>query len=128
MAIKLPSEVTPAIQSVEGYPFLIIGDKSVGKSGFLASIPDYLLVDPEAGLKGYPGLKVELENWQDHLDLLETLAKAGKGSYAGIGLDSLNVSYDHCSIHMCKKMKVTYPPRFPTVAAGAASPRSSPTG
>lgn len=113
MSITLPSEPTPAVETWEAYPFLIIADKSVGKSGFLASIPDYLLCDPEGGLRGYPGLKVELQTWQDHLELLDKLSKAGRGSYAGLGLDSLNVSYDLCSIFKCQQMKVSHPSEVP---------------
>lgn len=95
--ITLPNEVVPAVQDITAYHFLIQGDPGIGKSGLLASIPDYLLIDPEDKMRGYPGLKTVLRNWKDHLDLPNVLARAPRDLYAGIGLDSLNVSYDHCT-------------------------------
>jgi len=113
MSVILPTEPIPAIKTWEAFDLLIIGDKSIGKSGFLASIPNYLLLDPEDGMDSYPGYKIKLTNWQDHLDVLRLLSDAPKGKYAGVGLDTLNSSYDLCSIAVCKKLKVSHPSEVP---------------
>jgi hypothetical protein len=107
--ITLPTESVPATQNITDYNFLIMGDPGIGKSSLLASIPNYLLVDPIFGMKGLPGLKVNLGSWQDHLDLPERLSKIPRGAYAGIGLDTLNISYDICSAYVSKILKISHP-------------------
>ena len=107
--ITLPTEPLPATTDITAFNMLLMGDPGIGKSSFLASIPNYLLVDPINGMKGLPGLKVQLQSWNDHLDLPEKLSKIPRGAYAGIGLDLLNISYDICSAYITKILKVNHP-------------------
>jgi len=108
--IILPTEPRPAVrQEITDYNFCIMGDPGIGKSRLLASIPNYLLIDPIFGMKGMPGLVVNLQSWADHLELPEKLGRMPKGAYAGIGLDMLNISYDLCSAHICRLLKISHP-------------------
>jgi hypothetical protein len=107
--IKLPIDIVPAITDWTAYPWLVMGDPGIGKSGLLASIPDYLLVDPELGLQGYPGLKVQLNDWADHLALRDQLVRSKGAGFKGLALDSLNVSYDHASKHVTDELRIKHP-------------------
>lgn len=107
--IKLPTAIVPAITDWTAYKWLLMGDQGIGKSGFLASIPDYLLVDPAAEMLGYPGLKVTLTSWQDCLDLLNQLARSKGAGFKGLALDCLNVIYDHCAAHVISELRIKHP-------------------
>jgi hypothetical protein len=94
MSITLPTEPVPAVLDLTGNNLLVMGDYGIGKSGLLAST-GYLLGDPEDKLRAYPDLfRVSLKTWQDHKDFVEAVAKKPAGAYKGVGLDSLNISYD----------------------------------
>jgi len=121
MAITLPTEPVPADRELTGTNILIMGDYGIGKSGLLAST-GYLLGDPEDKLRAYPDLlRVPLLSWLDHLDLRDKLAKVKPGSYPGIGLDSLNVSYDHALAWVMSNVKfngvyLNHPSENPQIA------------
>ena len=102
--ITLPDEITPAISDLTANNILFVGDYGIGKTGLAASTK-YLLVDPEDKAKSYPCMKVVLTSWQDHKDLVKKLAAAPAGKYPGIALDSLNISYDHCTAWVMKNIK-----------------------
>jgi hypothetical protein len=92
--ITLPTEPIPAVLDLTANNILIEGDYGIGKSGLLAST-GYLLADPEDKLRAYPDLlRVSLKTWQDHKDFVSEIAKKPAASFKGIGLDSLNISYD----------------------------------
>lgn len=77
----------------------------MGKSGLLAST-GYLLADPEDKLRAYPDiLRVTLTNWQDHKDFVKQVAAKPANTFQGIGLDSLNISWDHCLTWVMKHVK-----------------------
>lgn len=92
--IILPTEPVPAVLDLTANNIMIQGDYGIGKSGLLAST-GYLIGDPEGKLRAYPCLRVNLSSWKEHLELRDAIAKVGSGKYPGIGLDSLNISYDH---------------------------------
>ena len=105
MSIILPTEPVPAIQDLTANNMLFCADYGMGKSGLLAST-GYLLADPEDKLRAYPDiLRVSLTNWQDHKDFVKQVAAAPLGRYSGIGLDSLNISWDHCLTWVMKNIK-----------------------
>ena len=105
MAITLPTEPVPAVLDLTANNLLIEGDYGIGKSGLLAST-GYLLADPEDKLRAYPDLlRISLKNWQDHKDFVQAVAQKPAGSYNGIGLDSLNISYDHALTWCMKNVK-----------------------
>lgn len=121
MAIILPDEELPAINNITAGNLLIYGDYGVGKSGLLASTK-YLIANPEAEnkIRQYPCLSVQLNSWQDHLDFTKALAIADDGKYPGIGLDSLNISYDYCLAYVMAKVKfngifLSHPSENPTM-------------
>lgn len=100
-----PDTAVPAVADLTANNILITGDYGIGKSGLLAST-GYLIIDPESKMKSYP-LKpaaVTVTTWQDHKDVIKELAK-NPGTYKGIGLDSLNVSYDQCTAWVMKNVK-----------------------
>lgn len=118
--ITLPKEPVPAIPDLTGNNILFTGDYGIGKSGLLAST-DYLLADPEDKLKSYPCRRVVLTNWQDHLEFPKLVAKESPGTFKGIGLDSLNISYDHCLTWVMNTVrfngvKLTHPSENPQTA------------
>ena len=90
----------------------------MGKSGLLAST-GYLLADPEDKLRAYPNLlRVSLTSWQDHKDFTKQVAAKPSGTFQGIGLDSLNISWDHCLTWVMKNItfqgsKLTHPSENP---------------
>lgn len=103
-ALQLPTEPLPAIPDLTGNNLLVVADYGMGKSGLLAST-GYICGDPEDKLKSYPDvLRVTLTSWKDHLDFRDALAKA-PGRYPGIGLDNINVSYDHATTWVMKHVK-----------------------
>lgn len=105
MTITLPSEPVPAVLDLTGNNILIMGDYGIGKSGLLAST-GYLLGDPEDKLRAYPDLyRVSLRSWQDHKDFALEVSKRPKGTFKGIGLDSLNISYDQALMWCMEHIK-----------------------
>lgn len=105
MSITLPTEPIPAVLDLTANNILITSDHGIGKSGLLAST-GYLLADPEDKLKAYPDqYRVPLLSWQDHKDFVTQISKKPAGSYAGIGLDTLNVSYTQCLSWVMKNVK-----------------------
>ena len=121
MTIKLPEEPLPAVQDLTANNILITGDYGMGKSGLLAST-GYMLADPEDKLRAYPDqLRVTLTSWQDHKDFVKQVAAKPAGTYLGLGLDSLNVSYDHCLKWVMdtitfNKFKLAHPSENPQMA------------
>ncbi len=121
MAITLPTEPVPAAPDLTANNILITGDYGIGKSGFLAST-GYLLADPEDKLRSYPGTyRVPLTTWQDHKDFVAEVAKKPASTYLGIGLDSLNISYDAALVWVMKNVKfagsyLTHPSENPQLA------------
>lgn len=120
--IILPDEVVPAISDLTANNILIYGDYGIGKSGLLAST-GYLIANPESEnkIRQYPCLPVQLKNWQDHKDFVTALSKAEEGKYKGVGLDSLNISYDHCLTWVMANikfngLKLSHPSENPTTA------------
>jgi hypothetical protein len=118
MTIILPTEPVPAVQDLTANNILIEADYGMGKSGLLAST-GYLLADPEDKLRAYPDiLRVSLTNWQDHKDFVRLISTKPAGTYNGIGLDSLNISWDHCLTWVMKNStfqgsKLTHPSENP---------------
>lgn len=103
--ITIPTEPVPAVLDLTGNNLLIMGDYGIGKSGLLAST-GYLLADPEDKLRSYPNLyRVPLKTWQDHKDFVQQLSKIPAGKFAGIGLDSLNISYDQALMWCMENVK-----------------------
>jgi len=119
--IVLPKEPLPAVLDLTGNNILITGDYGIGKSGLLAST-GYLLADPEDKLRAYPDiLRVSLKTWQDHRDFVQAVAKEKPGTFQGIGLDSLNISYDQALTWTMKNVKfagsfLTHPSENPQIA------------
>lgn len=119
--ITLPTEELPAISNITAGNILIYGDYGIGKSGLLASTK-YLIANPEAEnkIRQYPCLSIQLNSWQDHLDFTKALGAAEEGQYPGIGLDSLNISYDYCLAYVMSKVRfngtlLTHPSENPTM-------------
>jgi len=116
--ITLPTEPLPAIQDLTANNMMFMADYGVGKSGLLAST-GYLIADPEDKLRAYPDvLRITLSNWQDHKDFTKLVAAKPAGTYQGIGLDSLNISWDHCLTWVMKNVtfqgtKLTHPSENP---------------
>lgn len=118
MAIVLPTEPLPAIQDLTANNILFCADYGMGKSGLLAST-GYLIADPEDKMRAYPDvLRVTLTNWQDHKDFTKQVAAKPPGTFQGIGLDSLNISWDHCLTWVMKNImfqgnRLTHPSENP---------------
>lgn len=118
--ITLPDEIIPAVSDLTANNILVVADYGVGKSCLLAST-GYLLADPEDKLRSIPCMRVTLSNWQDHKDFVKEVSKKPTDKYKGIGLDSLNVSYDHCSAWVMKNVKfngitLSHPSENPQIA------------
>jgi len=118
--ITLPNGIVPAISDLTANNILFTGDYGIGKSGLLAST-EYLLADPEDKLRSYPCQRVHLTNWQDHKDFATLISKMSPGTFKGIGLDSLNISYDHCLTWVMNNVKfdgikITHPSEKPQTA------------
>jgi hypothetical protein len=118
MAITLPTAPVPAVQDLTANNMLFCADYGMGKSGLMAST-GYLLADPEDKLRAYPDLmRVTLTNWDDHKDFVKKVAAQPANTFQGIGLDSLNISYDHCLTWVMKNItfqgtKLTHPSENP---------------
>ena len=116
--ITLPTEPVPAVQDLTANNILICADYGMGKSGLLAST-GYLLADPEDKLRAYPDLlRISLTNWQDHREFVKQVAAKPSATFLGIGLDSLNISWDHCLTWVMKNVtfqgnKLTHPSENP---------------
>lgn len=119
--ITLPTSPVPAVLDLTGNNILIEGDYGIGKSGLLAST-GYLLADPEDKLRSYPDTyRVSLKTWEDHKDFVSLIAKQPPGTWPGIGLDSLNISYDQALTWCMKNVKfagamLTHPSENPQLA------------
>lgn len=116
----LPTTPLPADLALTGTNMLFVGDFGIGKSALLVST-GYLLGDPEDKLRAYSSLRVTLPDWKTHLEFRDTVAKSPKGTYRGIGLDTLNVSYNHCMLHVMKNVKfngltLNHPSENPSIA------------
>jgi hypothetical protein len=132
MPITLPDKPIPAVSDLTGNNILIVGDYGVGKSGLLASTSTggsdvplserYILLDPQDKLRAYPDLlRVTVKSWPEHKEFLNLLAKVKPGTYAGIGLDVLNISYDQCLLWCMKNIKfagsfLSHPSENPQIA------------
>lgn len=108
--MKLPTEPQSPNLSPTAFKWLIMAESGMGKSSFLASIPNILITDPDAGCQALPGYIVQVRNWMDCKDLLKTLQKGENlSTYSWIGIDLLNVIYEFCYNSECKRMGVIYP-------------------
>jgi len=107
--MKLPTKPQEPNISPTAYKWLIMSGSGGGKSSFLASIKDILISDPDNGCLALPGYVIQVRNWTDCKELLKELQKADLSIYSWIGLDLLNVSYEFCYNHECKRMGVAYP-------------------
>lgn len=100
----IATEPLPAINEITANNILITGDYGIGKSGLLAST-GYTLADPEDKLRAYSCPRNYLKDWAAHKDFVKSLAALPKGKIPGIGLDSLNVSYDHAAQYVMDTVK-----------------------
>lgn len=108
--MKLPTSPQSPNLSPTAFKWLIMAESGMGKSSFLASIPDILITDPDSGCQALPGYVVQVRNWMDCKDLLKTLQQGENiKPYSWIGIDLLNVIYEFCYTHECKRMQVAYP-------------------
>src|SRR4030042_5364005 len=106
--MKLPTTPQEPNLSPEAFKWLIMAESGMGKSSLLASIPDILITDPDSGCQALPGYVIQVRNWMDCKDLLKTLQQGDNLKlYKWIGIDLLNVIYEFCYNHECKRMGVT---------------------
>ena len=105
--------------SPEAFKWLIMGESGMGKSSFLAALYLWLLqhgylpnliIDPDNGCAALPGYIIQVRNWSDCKELLKLLQKEDATKlYSWISIDLLNVLYEFCYNHECKRMGVVYP-------------------
>lgn len=108
--MKLPTEPQLPNISPTAFKWLIMAESGMGKSSFLASIPNILITDPDSGCQALPGYVVQVRNWLECKDLLKTLQTGDNlKPYSWIGIDLLNVIYEFCYTHECKRMGIVYP-------------------
>ncbi len=92
------------------FKWLIMSGSGMGKSSFLASMPNILIIDPDNGCQALPGYVLQVRDWADCKELLKELRKPNiLNTYSWLGLDLLNVMYEFCYIHECKRLGVVYP-------------------
>jgi len=107
--MKLPTTPQEPNLSPTAFKWLIMAESGMGKSSFLASVPNILITDPDTGCQALPGYIIQVRNWLDCKDLLKTLRQEDKTAYSWIGIDLLNVIYEFCYSHECRRMGVVYP-------------------
>jgi len=103
--VKLPETKKEPTIEPKAYNWLFTGSTDgIGKSSLLASCQDLLILDPDQSCKALPGYILDIPNWRDALEALRTLQK-GEFPYSGIGIDNLNIFYDHLFLDFVKREK-----------------------
>ncbi len=108
--MQLPTTPQEPNLTPTAFKWLLMAQPGMGKSSFLASIPNILIVDPDNGCQALPAYITQVRNWMDCKELLKALQQMEKPStYSWIGLDLLNILYEFAYNHECKRMGIVYP-------------------
>lgn len=107
--MQLPTTPQEPNFSPTAFKWLVMAQQGMGKSSFLASIPDILIVDPDNGCLALPGYVQQVRNWSDCKELLRALQKEDTARYSWLGIDLLNIIYEFAYNSECKRMGIAYP-------------------
>lgn len=113
IAYSLPEVPREAFDDVRRYVTLIYGRAGVGKSHWLASWPDCLILSTERITKG---LQCFDFNWErggctswDVFKEAVTLLRNNPDRFSTVGIDTIDVAYQYCLDYTCRKMGITHP-------------------
>lgn len=117
--MKLPTSPQEPNLSPTAFKWLIMAESGMGKSSLFAALylwltqqgqKPNLIIDPDNGCAALPGFISQVRNWLDCKELLKELQKQNTvGLFSWISIDLLNVIYEFCYSHECKRMGVIYP-------------------
>ena len=102
----LPNTKTKPLKDFADKEIVFYGDEKIGKTTFLAGLPDCLIVDTEHGTTSIEAYVVQIENWVGFLDLLNKLENE-KHQFNNIALDTIDELKEYCYDYIKARHKVT---------------------
>lgn len=82
---------------------LLYGASKIGKTYSLGLLKDALIIDTEKGTRAIPGMKVEINDLSELMELIKELKKPeNKGLYKYIALDTLDNVVRWIEKHICR--------------------------
>lgn len=92
---------------------LIFGRPGIGKSTFLSTYPDVLLLSTEritAGLrcKDYQWRMGGVTSWSIFLEAVEMLCSRGGQDIKVVGIDTFDALHEQCARHICQELNITH--------------------
>ena len=106
--LQLPNKKTTPKVKFEEYSMLIFGEKKIGKTSLCAQFPDSLLLFFEPGGKSLNCYQLNVENWEDFLDLIRQL-KNNEHNFKNIVIDTIDIAYKLCFKNVCQKLNIQHP-------------------
>jgi hypothetical protein len=92
---NLPTAPRLAVEEINQYKFLIHSLSGMGKTCFINSIPNVLIIDTERGALAHKGFIVEVETWMDFCQLVQKICqKPRTHQFQVISIDTLDKLYD----------------------------------
>jgi hypothetical protein len=109
----LPEKPKKACSDFFLYASLLYGRPGIGKTSFLSSFPDALLLSCERVSKGIECFDFNAENggvtsWTVFLAAIDLLEKT-PGRFKTVGIDTIDALYSHCLDYTCKKNGMSHP-------------------
>ena len=104
----IPSEPRLPVEPIEKYKLLIHGLSGIGKSSFIASVPNCIIADCERGMLAHSGYIVDIDNWLRFVSFVDEVLQR-QHTFNMVAIDPLDALYNHCWNHILPLLKVKYP-------------------
>jgi len=90
---NLPTTPRLAVDEWNQYKFLIHSLSGMGKTCFVNSIPNALIIDTERGSLAHQGFIVEVKSWPDFCQLVQKICQKNH-QFQAVSIDTLDSLYD----------------------------------
>jgi len=107
MGIKLPNEKTSGIVKLDKIKLLLYGPPKIGKTTLASGFPNTLFLATEKGYESHKIYKIDIESWIEFKEVV-TLLTTKKCKYKTLVIDTVDLLFNQCENHICKKLKIIH--------------------
>lgn len=107
--IQLPTEPQGPDSDIRRMIWLLYGARKVGKTSLVAQIPNNLLICAEHGARAVRALKIEIDNWEEFMQVAQSYAASPSSVYRCCTIDTVDALWDMCLQYVCRREGVRQP-------------------
>lgn len=100
VSVSLPSQKTPAKESLSDFNILIYGEPKIGKTSICSYFPEALFLMTEPGAEALEVYKRSIDTWKDFKEYISLLKKDTK--FKTVIIDTVDNLYQMCFKYMCE--------------------------